>query len=178
MYFFCRKEKGIKKTIKSIKKFKGAAKSDFHSFFLPKSSVPAFFPFQKLLCSFPCSLLFPAASFSHHAKMPWSHLALPSAGSHTINWVKRRIFPASMRIAAQLQGISMCWCQSACCCQSLVLSENQNKRNLSELGKKNLLDLASYIKLHNGMRQQTQKMLWFCYIFKALSSGKRNFFLH
>lgn len=53
LFFFGRKEKGIQKTIKSIKKFKGAAKSDFHSIFLPKSSVPAFFPFKKLLHVFP-----------------------------------------------------------------------------------------------------------------------------
>lgn len=65
VFFFGRKEKGTKKTIKSIKKFKGAAKSDFHSIFLPKSSVPALFPFRKLLHVFPffavlsCCLLFP-----------------------------------------------------------------------------------------------------------------------
>lgn len=65
VFFLGRKEKGIKKSIKSIKKFKGAAKSDFHSIFLPKSSAPAFFPFTDLLHVFPlftalsCCLLFP-----------------------------------------------------------------------------------------------------------------------
>lgn len=98
-YFFGRKEKGIKKTIKSIKKFKGTAKSDFHSVFLPNPQFLPSFPSESCSVSFPCSLLFSAASFSHHAKMPWSHLALPSGRSHTINWEKRRIFPASMRIA-------------------------------------------------------------------------------
>lgn len=134
MYFYvAERKKGIKKLLKESKSLKVQLNLIFTLFFCPNPQFLPSSPSESCSVSFPCSLLFPAASFPHH--MPWSYLALPSYGSHTINRVKRRIFPASMRTAAQLQGISKCWCQSVCCYQSLVLSKNQIKRNLSDLAK-------------------------------------------
>lgn len=114
---------------KGSQKSKDAAKSHLHSIFLPIFSIPAFClspsPFSpshtcsmSLLCT-PCSLLSPAASFSHH--LPRSHPALPNGRrwiSCFLNWGKRRIFPTSVRTTAQLQCISTCCCQAGCCYQS------------------------------------------------------------
>lgn len=163
MYFSLAERKKVSKSLLKVSKsLKVQLNLIFTPFFSPNPQLLPFSPSQTCCMSFPCSLLFPAASFSHH--MPWSHPALPGDGSHTMNWGKRSIFPASMRIAVQLQGISTCWCQSGCCCQSLVLSKNQIKRNFSDLA-------SSYVKLNKGMRQQREKMSFFYHIFKALSSG-------
>lgn len=122
------RKKVSKRLLKVLKSLKLQLNLIFTLFFSPNPQFLPFFPSENCSMSFPCLLFSPAASFSHH--MPWSHLALPGDGCHTINWGKRRIFPASTRIAAQLQGISMC------CCQGLVLSKHQIKRNLSDLAKK------------------------------------------
>lgn len=158
MYFSLAERKKVpKRLLKVSKSLKVQLNLIFTLFFSPNPQFLHYSPSENCFMSFPFLLFSPAAFFSLHVS--WSHLALPSDGSHTINWGERRIFPASMRIAAQLQCIPMCWCQSACCCQSLFLSRNQIKKNLSDLATKTLSDLASYIKPNKGVRQQTQRML-------------------